>query len=76
MAAHVPGPVANLVAWATPLRHIIHILQIPRGREAPVARQGVRRRRNRPPETLRQKGRAGKGPLERSRSERGAAPKE
>lgn len=45
--------------------------QIPRGREesAPGAGKGrdFRRRRNRPPETLRQKGRVGEGPLESPR---------
>ena len=67
----------SLVAWEPPLRHISRILLIPRGREASESRgSGTRRRRNRPPETLRQKGRVGKGPLERPDSERGLAPKE
>lgn len=53
------------VARPSSLSHTRRILQIPRGREVAGSRdQGIRRRRNRPPETLRQKGRAGKGPLE------------
>ncbi len=49
------------VAPAWGLGHIPGYPQIPRGREGATA---PRRRRNRPPETLRQKGRVGEGPLE------------
>jgi hypothetical protein len=77
LAIRLEDLAVRAVALAAGLRHIRLIPTIPRGRER-CGPQGpmLRRRRNRPPETLRQKGRVGKGPLESPGAARRPAPTE